>query len=710
MSDVPGAPRARELVAFSIVSCSVLAIAALPWLSRADRALADPAALGQVSGAADGRLLAWILAWNGHAAWTQPLHWFDANIFHPARNMLAGSESLLGLLPLSLPFTAFSANPVLVANVVAWLTYPLTAVAMYAYLRLARLPASASAVGAALFCFGPYRLPGDVRVLQLAAFFLPLTSIAVQTSRPGRRWWLPIVVLLALTSSIYMAAMSAVVLLVELAIVLRMRGVRAAAVLVAWLLPIVPLLVVAELPYLQQASTIAASSELLLRANLIAELMWHVILHAPPLVRAPLGLACVLGLVGMLAPLVRRARPDAAWWRSFALFAIGLLVAAGSTLHVGPFEIPLPVRFFAGTPLAALRAFPRFLLVANMGLCGWAASGAACVVGVLRGRSSTLPLAPLAAGALLLAAIVPGAMALRASPLSDVDFDVPREVDAILASSGGAVLEIPPPLPGQFLERSFLQSNFMLRSTRHWRPLINGHTGYTPWWYAALFAELARLPEVRSLEAITELTALEWIVVHEALLSPRDWQTWLDLPGKLPWLRVALDRDGVLLLHVERERRTRWADALALGARFRGYTALGTPLETLPLDSAWAKPEWSPGPPRRVLPGQRVTGVLRVRNVGSASWPALVRPDDSNEHLVVVDGAWSRASDGKPGPSTILRLPRDVLSLDRVYVPFDVPAPDEAGTWTLTFRVRQVGGASFGQSPAATATVEVGTG
>jgi len=710
MSAGSGALRARELGAFALASTVLLALAALPWLSRAGEAVADPGATGTFSAAADARLLAWVLAWNGHAAWAQPTQWFDANIFHPARNMLAGSESLLGLLPLSLPIGLLTDGPLRLANLTAWLTYPAAAIAMYAYLRLARFAWLPSAVGAVLFCFGPFRLPGDLRVLQLPAFFLPLLSIAMQTSRPGRRVPLPVVTLLALTSSLYMGAMSVFVWLVELAFALRERGVRAAVGLVVSVLPILPLLAIVQWPYVRQAETIPASLDPLAGAGVVADLYWHGMLFGESAWRETVAVAIVLGAVGLLSPLIRRRRPDTAWWRSLAFLMVGLLIAAGPSLNLLGFEIPLPLQLFAGTPFGALRAFQRFLVLASFGLCGFAAAGAACLLDLLRARVGLARLAPIVGGVLLLVPGLLGARAMYASPLSALDLgaDVDVEVDRILAASSGAVLEIPPPLPGQYLERALQQANFMLRSTRHWRPLVNGHTGYVPWWHKALLSELSALPDPAAVEAVSELTAVEWIVVHEALMSAKLWAEWRQLPARLPWLRPELDRDGVLLLHVARERRTRWADALALGAKFRGHSALGTPLRPLEAAGAWARLSWATRPPARVRTGRAtVEGVLRLRNLGTDTWPALLRPEAPDDHLVVAEATWSR--DGRPeGPPLRLRLPRDVLPGDRVRVPFELPVPDEAGVWTLTFRARQVGGAQFLLSNAASARIEIG--
>jgi len=47
-----------------------------------------------------------------HALVTDPIHLFDANAFHPARLALAGSDHLLGTLPVAGPVYWFTGNPV----------------------------------------------------------------------------------------------------------------------------------------------------------------------------------------------------------------------------------------------------------------------------------------------------------------------------------------------------------------------------------------------------------------------------------------------------------------------------------------------------------------------------------------------------------------------------------------------------------------------
>jgi hypothetical protein len=55
------------------------------------------------AGLGDPLLNTWILAWDVHALTTPPVTLFDANIFYPARDALAYSENMLGVLPVFAP-------------------------------------------------------------------------------------------------------------------------------------------------------------------------------------------------------------------------------------------------------------------------------------------------------------------------------------------------------------------------------------------------------------------------------------------------------------------------------------------------------------------------------------------------------------------------------------------------------------------------------
>ncbi len=79
---------------------------------------------------ADTVLNEWILAWVAHQAPRDPLHLYDANIFYPARDTLAYSESMIVQGVMGIPLFAAGASPVLVYNLLLIAGFTLTGWAM----------------------------------------------------------------------------------------------------------------------------------------------------------------------------------------------------------------------------------------------------------------------------------------------------------------------------------------------------------------------------------------------------------------------------------------------------------------------------------------------------------------------------------------------------------------------------------------------------
>ncbi|HVB37292.1 MAG TPA: hypothetical protein VND92_02100, partial [Vicinamibacterales bacterium] len=75
---------------------------------------------------ADTVLNEWILAWVAHQAPRDPLHLYDANIFYPARDTLAYSESMIVQGIMAMPLFAAGASPVLVYNLLLLAGFTLT--------------------------------------------------------------------------------------------------------------------------------------------------------------------------------------------------------------------------------------------------------------------------------------------------------------------------------------------------------------------------------------------------------------------------------------------------------------------------------------------------------------------------------------------------------------------------------------------------------
>ena len=110
----------------------------------------------------DPYLMTWILWWDYHQTFTDPLHLFNANVFYPLKYTLAFSEHSYGLAVLLFPLYALGLKPLTVHAIALFFAFPLTG---YAAFRLGRTLTGSTAVGwvtGIVFAFVPYRFNHDV--------------------------------------------------------------------------------------------------------------------------------------------------------------------------------------------------------------------------------------------------------------------------------------------------------------------------------------------------------------------------------------------------------------------------------------------------------------------------------------------------------------------------------------------------------------------
>jgi hypothetical protein len=106
----------------------------------------------------DAKLTAWILHWDYHQSFRDPLHLFDANIFHPSRYSLAFSENLFGAALFAFPLYAMGLSTLTVYNVVFLLGMFFSGIAAWALARNVTGDPVASAVAGLVFAFCPWRI------------------------------------------------------------------------------------------------------------------------------------------------------------------------------------------------------------------------------------------------------------------------------------------------------------------------------------------------------------------------------------------------------------------------------------------------------------------------------------------------------------------------------------------------------------------------
>ena len=172
-------PRARELAAAGLFYALAAAVFTWPLAERLNSGLPD---------LWDAKLNAWILNWDFHQTFRDPLHLFDANIFYPARYALAFSENLYGAALFGFPLYAFGASTLFVYNVLFLLGMWLSAMAAWALAREATHDALAASIAGIVYAFVPWRLAQLPHIqFQWGAFLALALLFLLRYLEGGRR-------------------------------------------------------------------------------------------------------------------------------------------------------------------------------------------------------------------------------------------------------------------------------------------------------------------------------------------------------------------------------------------------------------------------------------------------------------------------------------------------------------------------------------------
>jgi hypothetical protein len=404
------------------------------------------------------------------------------------------------------------------------------------------------------------------------------------------------------------------------------------------------------------------------------------------------GWCCgLLALLGALAP-GRAPECRSARTGLVCVALAGWLLSLGFAWELpGGGRLPLPLAGLAQLVpgFGSLRAPLRLGVIAAVALPALAGLGFARLEGRLTSRAArTLLCAAVAAVALLEA--VPRSMPLRPVPVGD---QVPEAYRWLAEAPGGPVLE----LPVNFLDRNFRgdidavrwHSAYEYLSTVHWRPLLNGYSGYPPESFYFLMAIARRLPARDPLQDLVDLSGLRWLVVHRRWLPPAERASW-DRAGEVEGLVRRGTFGDDLVFEVALQPRRDLVPAL------RATRAQPTTLNDLsrdPLPPACLVGSVSElEVPPAMLAGAVARGRLTMRNLGACIWPGF---DPARRGLVNVAYRWrgegGEAVEGRP----VTRTGRDLGPGDSLRVPFAVLAPSAPGRYELAVTLRQDGGAWF---------------
>ena len=430
---------------------------------------------------ADTRMLIWNVAWVARTLIVDPVHLFDANIFYPHRWTLAYSESNIGAGVLAIPVYWATRNPYAAHNFAVVFSFVLSATSTYYLVRYLVRDRRAAVMAAVGFAYCPYvfsHLP-HVHLLMTAGIPLSLLAFHRLADRPtlGRGATLGLVVAAQAFFCGYYAVF--VALTVGFAVVtititrrlwrdLRYWSAVAVAALVAGALAL-PLF----LPYLRLQREAGFRRPLeesrLWSASWRSYLASSAYAHAwmLPLIRR-WGEVLFPGFATLIAGVAGWAT---AWARGGRLRELavlyGSLIVVALWASWGP-DGGLYLLLHATIPAFSFMHAPaRFGILVVLAL---AILGAIAVAALLE-RFSLLR------GNLLAVAIVAVAVAELKVPLSFSRVPpVEPAYRALAALPWGPVLEMP------FYSSRFAstRTQYMLDSTSHWKPLVNGYSSHVP--------------------------------------------------------------------------------------------------------------------------------------------------------------------------------------------------------------------------------------
>jgi hypothetical protein len=485
----------------------------------------------------DGRWSIWVVAWVAHALTTNPTELYNANIFYPHVSTLAYSEANIGAGVIATPVWAVSKNPHLSHNVVVLISFIAAFAGAYYLVRYFTGSCPAALIAGVLYAFCPFIFARTAHIQLLMTGGIPFAMLAFHrlVDRPtiARAVTLAVLIFVQSLSCAYYGVF--VILMIGLGTpffaitrgVWRSRdywiGIALAAVVTITLtLPFfLPYLRVQELGFgrtLDDAREFAVTGSAWLASSAWAHRWWLPRLGRFNEVLFPGFLALGLGVAGALWQFLRTPTDGSPQKRCLAPFRggarkdVAMFYALIGTFafwsSFGP-DAGLYWLFYKTIPFFTfMRAPGRFGILVVLALVVLAAP----LVAALLARTRR----PMLAGALAAALAVAELIAI---PLNQYRRTEP--VSAIYTTLAtlprAAVFE----LPYWYQRHEYPRhAYYMLNSTAHWLPLINGYSDYIPEDFGNTALALSSFPSRESF-TILENRGVRYVVFHLDMYNAR---------------------------------------------------------------------------------------------------------------------------------------------------------------------------------------------
>jgi hypothetical protein len=477
----------------------------------------------------DGRWSIWVVSWVAHALTTDPLSLFRANIFYPHPNALAFSEGNIVEGAIGAPVWALTKNPYTTHNFVFLFAFSQSFIATYYLVRRLTGDRRAAVLAGIMYAYCPFAFVRQAHIQLLMIGFLPWVMLAWHRfiDRTSMARAIELGVVMALTGlacayyGIFAGGMIAFAVLWFSFTRQRWREPRYWTAVAAAAAVCIGLIAPFFLPYMQmQESTgfqrtlsgqYSANVGAWLNSSAWAHRWWAPYLWRPSEGLFPGILAVVLGCWG--ATFVRE-RDTIGLKRDEAWYYIGLAIFT-FWVTLGPKAWLYTALYYTVPVFSFLRAPSRAGIVVTLCLVVLAAPALIVLMRSVR-------LAPLAqdrrkvnaAFAILFVLVVAdlyrAPLRMRTAP------SLPEAYRTLARLPKAPTIELPYWATSIEFHR---HAEYMLASTAHWQPLVNGYSDHIPQDFRDNAPILATFPSRESF-AILEPLRARYALFHVDLMPP----------------------------------------------------------------------------------------------------------------------------------------------------------------------------------------------
>lgn len=156
-----------SIITVALVYLTIALLMLLPIVKNGNKVVA-----GRLG---DPLLNVWIIAWDMHSIMTNNIrNIYNANIFYPEENTLTYSEPMFGLALLGLPFYLITKNYLFTYNILVLLSFVLGAFSCYILLKEIIDSRLSALAGAFVFSFNPWHIGHIPHIHVITTYWIPL--------------------------------------------------------------------------------------------------------------------------------------------------------------------------------------------------------------------------------------------------------------------------------------------------------------------------------------------------------------------------------------------------------------------------------------------------------------------------------------------------------------------------------------------------------